>query len=235
MWTYENGVLVALLLSAVRLALSLFAPLTVYAENLRRVGIRISLASGEWKHGGSWAWEMLGAVVLGLLFSLLSWLGVLLEIGYALWRRSRGAWAPPRVRELVWRLHNVRLSAADVRSTLFRLKEAAAGLPSGTVTHFEWEQDSDDDEDEDEDLSWPGDELARTGVWERLANRWAWVCACGHTTEGGSLRRHTDSKTRQSAVLCPECGRIVPPRVEMTDDAEATMFDPSPGPPSRKK
>jgi hypothetical protein len=111
---YETGVMASLVIGGARLLWLWASAGDVLSSNLAAVGLRKSMATGNIKEGGSAFAEAIGGLVLVGLFSLLSWIGVLLEIMFAVRGISGESSAPEAMRQAIWRLKHVRMSRDEI-------------------------------------------------------------------------------------------------------------------------
>ena len=117
---YEVGVTVSLLVSMVRMVALISALNSTLATNLNKVGIRIRWSGGFSSEPSSInpLIKFILACLSALFCSLFSWLGLAIEIGWALSVMSRLSGMPEDVKARLWKLKNENLSAEQVKQIL---------------------------------------------------------------------------------------------------------------------
>jgi hypothetical protein len=100
----------------------------MHHHNLRKIGVRLSLLPVvSWTRTGSWREELPFALFGSAVLVALSWIGVVTPLidGVASWWKR--VTMPPRLKEILWRMHNVNLDAEEVERLDFEILELTIG------------------------------------------------------------------------------------------------------------
>lgn len=133
MFTYETGVVVALLLWLYNAVMIVVSVNSQFERNLNRIGQRLSWLTltpkpMEQEDQGRSAWSKalryLLIVGIGLPFILLSWLNVALAAAIMIYRYSKDRGAPQAIRELRWRMRNVDMPFDQLVKELMKASDA---------------------------------------------------------------------------------------------------------------
>lgn len=131
---YEAGIAVAFCMWVYLTAMIVVRANSRLARNLRKVGYRQSWATGapEPMSPKDVARSPLRSIakfvligLIGLPFTLLSWLYVALVVAQFIYARAKDFGAPPVVKEYRWKLRNLDLSTDDIVRQMMKVQ----GLP----------------------------------------------------------------------------------------------------------
>lgn len=127
---YGTGVILSLLWSLFWFAFGLASRASVMHKNFALAGMRRSWATGQYKEGGSFLWELPVWFCLTLIAAAFSWLGVAVQIGSWLWVLAKDIGAPRAVKDARWRLKNVAFrTSAEAAAAFADLASASLGRP----------------------------------------------------------------------------------------------------------
>ncbi len=127
--TYETGVFIAFCLWLYSLVMTIVRANSLFAQNLRKVNMRLSWSSGQpvpAEDRSSWGWvvfKIFWFFGVGLLSTLLSWLSVLWFVGAHLYQWHKQSGMPAGIKELRWKMRNIELTQEQVTATLQQAAE----------------------------------------------------------------------------------------------------------------
>ena len=127
---YWTGVLVAVLWPMATLVINVFSRFGTMNTNMRRVGLRKSLLTGEFKETGNLFVEFLGWVFWTVVMAPLSWVGVGLGVVWTIYLAIKASGAPQALKDFRWKLRNVEMSEEQIRSGWAAVKASLAPAPA---------------------------------------------------------------------------------------------------------
>ena len=132
MFSYENGVIVCILLSLYRAVSLLLLINSTYSKNLRRIGLRVrwsELTVVEIEKSDvnqsflKKIAKFLTVIGVEWIFFATSWLYVLVNVGLIVYRYSKDSGAPERVKNYRWKMKNVNMTYEQVIKEHMKLNE----------------------------------------------------------------------------------------------------------------
>lgn len=132
MFTYENGIIVALLLYCFYVFNLLMTINSIAEKNLNKVGERHSWLSLKPKLMDSNDFDRpfikkVGKFIFIIfwhgLFVCLSWLNVCIGVGYIIYSRYKDSGAPQAVKEFRWKLRNLDMTFDEIVLEIIKVKD----------------------------------------------------------------------------------------------------------------